>query len=72
MKYIFEGHALPKVLQENRIRIARGELRVTPLVEAAPIEEAAPIVEDEKTPSVEDNKEVAVTDEKKPVKKSKK
>lgn len=72
MKYIFEGPALPKVLQENRIRIARGELRVTPLVEAAPLVETAPIVEDEKTPAVEDNKEVAVTDEKKPVKKSKK
>ena len=66
MKYIFEGPALPKVLKENRIRIARGELRVTPLVEAAPI------VEDEKTPAVEDNKEVSVTDEKKPVKKGKK
>lgn len=66
MKYIFEGPALQKVLQENRIRIARGELRVTPLVEAAPI------VEDEKTPAVEDIKEIAVTDTKKPVKKGKK
>ena len=65
-KYIIEGPALDKVLRENRIRIARGELRVTPLVEAASI------VEDEKTPAVEDTKEVAVTDEKKPAKKGKK
>ena len=75
MKYIFEGPALQKVLQENRIRIARGELRVTPLVEAAP----APVndvtetpVEDTKDVVVEDTKDVPVVDAKKPVKKSKK
>lgn len=63
MKYVFEGPALAKVLQENRIRIARGDLRVTPLVEAD---------EDTKEPEVEDTKDVVPTDEKKPAKKAKK
>ncbi len=74
MKYIFEGPALPKVLQENRIRIAREELRVTPLVEAAP----APVKDVPETPIEdvkdvpEDTKDVPFVDEKKPVKKGKK
>lgn len=63
MKYIFEGPAIDVVLRENSIRIAKGELVVTPFVEDAV---------DEKTAEVEDTKEVAVTDTKKPVKKSKK
>lgn len=33
MKYIIEGRSVGKVLQENRIRIARGELKVTPLAD---------------------------------------
>ena len=36
MKYIVSGPALDKVLRENRIRIARGEIKFTPFVEAAP------------------------------------
>ena len=32
-KYIVEGPALAKLLRENRIRIARGELTFTPLVD---------------------------------------
>lgn len=36
MRYIIEGPAIGKILQENRIRIARGEIRITPLVEAVP------------------------------------
>lgn len=60
MKYVFSGPALDSVLRENRIRIARGELIVTPLVDAVPE------VEDTKVPEVEDTKEVAHADEKKP------
>ena len=32
-KYIVEGPALAKLLRENRIRVARGELTFTPLVD---------------------------------------
>ena len=32
-KYIVEGPALAKLLRETRIRIARGELTFTPLVD---------------------------------------
>ena len=32
-KYIVEGPALAKLLRENRIRVARGELAFTPLVD---------------------------------------
>jgi hypothetical protein len=64
-KYIFEGPALQKVIKENRIRIARGELIVTPLVDAAPEVEDTK-VEDTKVPEVEDTKVVAPADEKKP------
>lgn len=60
MKYVFSGPALDSVLRENRIRIARGDLIVTPL------DEAAPEVEDTKVPEVEDTKEVAHADDKKP------
>ena len=64
MKYIIEGPAIDVVLRENRIRMAKGEIIVTPFVEGA--------VEDEKTAEVEDTKEVVITDTKKPVKKGKK
>lgn len=65
MKYVISGPALDLVLRENRIRIAKGDLIVTPFVEA---EEA----EDSKEAIVEDTKDVPVTDTKKPVKKGKK
>ena len=64
MKYVFSGQALDKVLRENSIRIAKGELIVTPFVEAE--------AEDSKEVIVEDTKDVSVVDEKKPVKKGKK
>ena len=63
MKYIFSGPALDLVLRENRIRIQRGDLVVTPFEEG---------VEDSKTAEVEDTKEIVVADKKKPVKKGKK
>ena len=68
MKYVFSGPALDSVLRENRIRIARGDLIVTPLDEAAPeVEDTkVPVVEDTKAPVVEDTKEVAHADDKKP------
>lgn len=75
MKYIVSGPALDKVIRENRIRVARGEIKFTPFVEAAP----APVndvteapVEDAKDVVVEDTKDVPVVDAKKPVKKGKK
>jgi len=75
MKYIVSGPALDKVIRENRIRVARGEIKFTPFVEAAP----APVndvteapVEDAKDVVVEDTKDVPVVDTKKPVKKDKK
>ena len=63
MKYIIEGRAIGNVLRENRIRIAKGDIIVTPLAEA---------VTDEKEAEVVDTKEVTFEDEKKPAKKSKK
>ena len=81
MKYIVSGPALDKVLRENRIRIARGEIKFTPFVEAAPAT-VKDVPEDTKdvpeTPAEdvkdvpEDTKYVPVVDEKKPVKKAKK
>ena len=74
MKYIVSGPALDKVLRENRIRIARGEIKFTPLVEAA----HATVKDVPETPAEdvkdvpEDTKDVPVVDEKKPVKKAKK
>ena len=58
MKCIIEGADLPKVLQENRVRISRGTIKVTPLTE-------------EVMPETADTKDVAVTDDKKPVKDTK-
>lgn len=59
MKYVIEGTALENVLRENRIRIARGELIVTPFDEAVP-------VEDGKDVAVEDSKDVEPSDTKSP------
>ena len=80
MKYIVEGPALAKLLQENRIRVLRGEITFTPLTigeEAPTIGEEAPTIgeealtigeEDDKSADVSDDKDVAVTDCKKPKK----
>ena len=65
MKYVIEGIALENVLRENRIRIAKGELIVTPFDEAVPVEEGKDVV-------VEDSKDVMPTDTKSPKKASKK
>lgn len=53
MRYIIEGRSVDKVLQENRIRISRGELKVTPLAgdvqkncPEVPVHEAEEIPED--------------------------
>ena len=59
MKYVIEGKALENVLRENRIRIARGELIVTPFDEAVS-------VEDGKDVAVEDSKDVEPSDTKSP------
>ena len=80
MKYIIEGRAIGNVLRENRIRIAKGDLIVTPLAEAGTTDEkGAEVVDtkeaevvDTKEAEVEDTKEVTFEDEKKPAKKSKK
>lgn len=83
MKYIVSGPALDKVIRENRIRVARGEIKFTPFVEAAPapvndvpetpVEDTKDdVVEDTKDDVVEDTKDVPVVDAKKPVKKDKK
>lgn len=65
MKYVIEGIALENVLRENSIRIAKGELVVTPFEEAAP-------VEDGKDVAVEDSKDIVPADTKSPKKASKK
>lgn len=51
-KYIVEGPALAKLLRENRIRIARGELTFTPLVDGDE-KKTEPVVVDDK-----DNKDI--------------
>ena len=67
MKYVIEGKALENVLRENRIRIARGDLKVTPFDEAVSLEVGKDV-------AVEDSKDVEQTDTKSPktIKKSKK
>ncbi len=67
MKYVIEGKALENVLRENRIRIARGDLKVTPFDEAVSVEVGKDV-------AVEDSKAVEPTDTKSPktIKKSKK
>ena len=67
MKYVIEGKALENVLRENRIRIARGDLKVTPFDEAVSLEVGKDV-------AVEDSKSVEPTDTKSPktIKKAKK
>ena len=67
MKYVIEGKALENVLRENRIRIARGDLKVTPFDEAVSVEVGKDV-------AVEDSKVVEPTDTKstKTIKKAKK
>lgn len=67
MKYVIEGKALENVLRENRIRIARGDLKVTPFDEAVSLEVGKDV-------AVEDSKAVEPTDTKSPktIKKAKK
>ena len=67
MKYVIEGKALENVLRENRIRIARGDLKVTPFYEAVSLEVGKDV-------AVEDSKDVEPTDTKSPktIKKAKK
>ena len=79
MKYIIEGRAIGNVLRENRIRIAKGDLIVTPLAEAVTDEKGAEVADtkeaevvDTKEAEVADTKEVTFEDETKPAKKSKK
>ena len=57
-KYIVEGPALAKLLRENRIRIARGELSFTPLVDG----------DDKKEASAEDSKDIPPVETKSPKK----
>lgn len=57
-KYIVEGPALAKLLRENRIRVARGELTFTPLVDG----------DDKKEASVEDSKDIPPVETKSPKK----
>ena len=65
MRYIIEGSATGKVLQENRIRIARGELRVTPLAEAVPnLDSKDAAIADSKDAAITDTKEVTADDSK--------
>lgn len=64
MKYVFSGPALGKVLRENAIRIAKGELVVAPFEEAVNPEEG-------KGAAVTDSKYAEPADTK-TVKKSKK
>ena len=72
MKYIVSGPSLGKLIQENRIRISRGELTFTPLVGAASSVEVAENsveetpVEEGKDVAVEDSKDVEPTDTKSP------
>lgn len=59
-KYIVEGPALAKLLRENRIRIARGELTFTPLV-GGDEKKTEPVVVDDK-----DNKDIPPVETKVP------
>ena len=61
-KYIVEGPALAKLLQENRIRVVRGDLKFTPLT----------IGDDKREAPVEDSKAVDPASDTKTPKKSKK
>ena len=76
MKYIVSGPALDKVLRENRIRIARGEIHFTPFADAvpAPVKDIPEDTKDVPETPVEDvkdipedTKDVPSVDQKKPV-----
>ena len=54
-KYIVEGPALAKLLRENRIRVARGELTFTPLVDGDEKKAEPVVVDDKDIPTVEIN-----------------
>lgn len=54
-KYIVEGPALAKLLRENRIRVARGELTFTPLVDGDEKKAEPVVVDDKDIPPVEIN-----------------
>jgi len=57
-KCVISGKALGKVLRENRIRIARGEIIVTPLSDT-PVPDVKDVVaDDEKVVPVDDTKDV--------------
>lgn len=62
-KYVIEGAAVPKVLKENRIRIERGDLKVTPLAEAV-IDIKDVVLNDTKGAIIADHKEVGAPDRK--------
>ena len=52
-KYIVEGPSLAKLLRENRIRVARGELTFTPLVDGDEKKAEPVVVDDKDIPPVE-------------------
>ena len=67
MKYVIEGEDVSKLLRENKIRIARGTLKVYPLDEETPenaVDEAEKVEEKEADSPVTDTKDVPVTDTK--------
>lgn len=73
MKYIVSGPALGKLLQENRIRISRGELVFTPVAVPATAVDTKDVPEedskdapaaDSKEEKIEDSKEVVAEDSK--------
>lgn len=63
-RYVVEGPAIAKLLQENRIRVQRGDLTFTPL--AGDGEEAKPVVDTTSEDKVADVDKV-VDDSKEPV-----
>lgn len=72
MKYVLEGepNEVSKVLRENRLRIQRGVISVTPLdCESEP--QGEPYIDDAKEPLVEDSKAEPAEDAKKPSKRKK-
>lgn len=65
MKYVISGPAVDKVLRENRLRIAKGDLHVSPFADAEEGDDSKDVV-------VEDTKDVPAVDKKKPSGKGKK
>lgn len=68
MKYIIYGNAMDKLIRENKIRIERGDIIVTPLKEESPevdSMEMNPCTEDVKSVEEDDTKDVDLyTDDK--------